>query len=118
MDNILGLILTSLSIIGILVSGAVWVMVQVSRVTSKVISAERDIIELKKDVEKLEQKTSYEHLEEVTKRVMLQVVHSEDFKKSIRDVLLHIERNKSIAEASAFTEILNRLDQIEKYNHD
>ena len=92
MDNILGLALTSLSIIGILVSGAVWVIVLVNRVSVRTIGVERDIIDLKESTKsvpdfrdlqrdvvdlkeatkKLEEKTSFESLERITKKVMLQ----------------------------------------------
>ena len=132
MDNILGLALTSLSIIGILVSGAVWVIVLVNRVSVRTIGVERDIIDLKESTKsvpdfrdlqrdvvdlkeatkKLEEKTSFESLERITKKVMLQVVHSKDFKDSIRDVILHIEKNRTAEEAGAFSEILHQLQEL------
>ena len=108
------LIKTFLSIIGLLVSGAVWVMILVSRVSIRVRDQERDIQDLKAATTKLEEKTSFEHMEEVTTKVMLQVVHSNDFKSVIRDVVLHSNKNRESAEAGVFNEILHQLQELKK----
>ena len=73
---------------------------------------QRDVVDLKEATKKLEEKTSFESLERITKKVMLQVVHSKDFKDSIRDVILHIEKNRTAEEAGAFSEILHQLQEL------
>ena len=73
---------------------------------------------------KLEVSTSYASIEKVVEKVCLQVLHSREFKdsmkeslegtieKSVKNTLLHIERNKSVGEAGAFEEILAEMRRI------
>ena len=134
------MIKTVLTILALLISGALYVMVVVSRVSVRVNNAERDIRfltskvavldgagmrmkQIESDVEILEnhtkelkEKTSFEHLEKVTKKVMLQVIHSKDFKDAIRDVLIHIDKNRTSAETGVFSAILDEIKELKKDN--
>ena len=109
----LDLIKTLLSIIGILVSGAVWVMVLVSRVSIRVRDIERTGEDREKRIVKLEEKTSYEHLEQLITKVSFQVFHSAEFKTTLKNILLHIEKNRAAAEIGVLNEILYRLQKME-----
>jgi len=80
------LILTILTVITILISGSVYVVVLVTKVTTRVRDVERDILDQKERVKNLEDKTSFENLEKVTQRVLTQAIHSKEFKESMRAV--------------------------------
>ena len=111
------LFLTILSVIGILISGSVWVVVLVTRVTTRVRDAERDILDQKERVKDLEEKTSFENLEKVTQKVMMQVIHSKEFKESMRDVILHVAKNQYAEESSVRVQILETLERLEAKNN-
>lgn len=108
------LFLTILSVIGILISGSVWVVVLVTRVTTRVRDAERDILDQKERVKDLENKTSFENLEKVTQKVLTQVIHSKEFKESMRDVILHVSKNHYAAESGVMLEVLETLKRLEE----
>jgi hypothetical protein len=108
------LILTILSVITILISGSVWIVVFITRVSTRVRDAERDISDQKERVKNLEDKTSFENLEKVTQKVLTQVIHSKEFKESIRDVILHVATNHYAAESVVMSEVLQALKRLEE----
>jgi len=108
------LILTILTVITILISGSVYVVVLVTKVTTRVRDVERDILDQKERVKNLEDKTSFENLEKVTQKVLTQVIHSKEFKESIRDVILHVATNHYAAESGVMSQVLETLKRLEE----
>jgi hypothetical protein len=113
MENTLSLIWTGLSIIALILSGAVWVMFLVYRVSTRITTVALDVKILQENVKTLNVTTSYEHLEQITKRAMLQVIHDEDFKRTFKSILNHHENNYKVV----LQEILDRLDHLDKKHH-
>jgi hypothetical protein len=107
------LFLTILSIIGILISAAVWAIVLVTRVTTRVRDVERDILDQKERIKNLEDKTSFENLEKVIQRVLTQAIHSKEFKQSTSDVFLHASKNHYAAENGVMIRVLEVLEGLE-----
>jgi len=105
---------TILSVIGILISGSVYVVVLVTKVTTRVRDVERDILDQKERIKNLEDKTSFENLEKVTQRVLTQAIHSKEFKESMRDVILHVSKNHYAAEAGVMSQVLEALKKMEE----
>lgn len=106
------LFLTILSVIAILVSGSIWIIRLVTKITTRVRDAERDIFDHKERIKNLEDKTSFESLEKVTQKVLTQVIHSKEFKESIRDVILHVATNHYKAESGVMMEVLELLKEL------
>jgi hypothetical protein len=108
------LILTILSVITILLSSIMWVVVLVTRVTTRVRDVERDILDQKERIKNLEDKTSFENLEKVTQRVLTQAIHSKEFKESMRDVILHVSKNHYAAENAVMLEVLEVVKKMQE----
>jgi hypothetical protein len=107
------LILTILSVITILISGSVYVVVLITKVTTRVRDTERDILDQKERIKNLEDKTSFENLEKVTQKVLTQAIHSKEFKESMRDVILHVSKNHYAAENGVMIRVLEVLEGLE-----
>lgn len=109
-------------VIATLLSGAVWVMSLTNKLSSRALNGERDIEDLEKRVAKIEHETSFLSLKETFSRIVFEVFHSKEFKEAneqvvkstIKDTLLHIERNRSIAQAGSLDLILDKLDKLDK----
>lgn len=114
----------ALSLIGIIspfIVTAVWISTLSARSSNRVMLLEVKVSDHEVRLEKLETATSYASIEMIVSKVCLQVLHSREFKdsmkeslestiaKSVKDTLLHIDRNKSTGQAGAFQEILDSL---------
>jgi len=115
---------TVLSLIGIVspfIVTAVWISTLSARSSNRVVLLEVKVSGHEARMGKLENATSYASIEQMVSKVCLQVLHSGEFKasmkeslestiaKSVKDTLLHIDRNKSTGQAGAFDEILKTL---------
>lgn len=110
-----------LSVSSILIGGAVWVMFLVSRTSVRAANIENNVLMLKERVVKIESKTEYENQEKVIINVFIKATNSKEFKdslkSSIREVIIHLDRNRSIAESQAFDEILKELKSLKNEKH-
>jgi len=96
-----GLVLTVLSVISILVTGAVWVMSLVNKLTTRIVSQEKDLANLSKEVNALsftvkdhESKNSYfrHNFDPVTKSLFDKMDDLErTIKESINDGFKHVK---------------------------
>jgi len=110
-------------VIATLLSGAVWVMSLVNKLSSRALNGERDVEDLEKRVSKIEHATSFLSLKETFSRIVFEVFHSKDFKEAnekvvkdtIKETLLHIERNRSVAQAGSLDLILDKLEKLSKH---
>lgn len=123
MEN-LNLILTVIGIVSPFVLVAVWISGLIVKTSNKALLLESKLSEHGKRIDVLEVATSYTSIERVVEKVCLQVLHSKEFKdsmkeslestieKSVKDTLLHIEKSKSKGESGAFEEILTEIRRI------
>lgn len=120
----LNYILAIIGIISPFILAAVWMTTLITRTSNRALLLERGSSEHEKRIEALETATSYTSIERVVEKVCLQVLHSREFKdsmkesleatieKSVKTTMLHIEKNKSAGEAGAFAEILTEIRRI------
>lgn len=103
-------------IIATLLAGAVWVMTLTTRLSNRALNAERDVLELRERVARLEHQTAFSSLKETFSEVVIQVLHSKEFqetnKRIIRDTLLHIAANKTAEQAGALSLILEKINDL------
>lgn len=107
-------ILTIVGMIGgllvVISGGALWVMQLVNRVAVRATNTERDIDELKGRVVKLE--VHEDKLEEKIEKGFIRSVHLPEFKSALKDIMLHIETNRTKGDASAFELLLESNKEI------
>ncbi len=100
-------ILTIVGMIGglltVIAGGALWVMQLVNRMSVRSRDIERDIDDIKTRVVKLE--LHEDKLEERIEKGFLRCVHLQEFKTALKDIMLHIEANRTKGDASAFEEL-------------
>ncbi len=113
--------LTIIGIISPFILAAVWMTTLITRTSNRALLLEVKASDHDERLNKLEVSTSYASIEKVVEKVCLQVLHSREFKdsmkeslegtieKSVKNTLLHIEKNKSTGEAGAFAEILTEI---------
>ena len=131
------LFLTILSVIGILISGSVWVVVLITRVTTRVRDAERDILdqkekvkEVKNEVErkfeevknesiimekKIEKIEAGEFVEKIVKNVIYSPESRQYFSTIFTEALKHQNKNNTAANLSILDfqeEINKKLEEI------
>ncbi len=117
----LNIILTIIGIISPFILAAVWMTTLITRTSNRALLLEVRTDDHEKQINDLKAATSYTSIERVVEKVCLQVLHSREFKdsmkeslegtieKSVKNTLLHIEKNKSTGEAGAFAEILTEI---------
>lgn len=117
----LSIVLTIIGIISPFILATVWLTTLITRTSNRALLLEVKVNGHDVRLEKLEYATSYASIEMIVSKVCLQVLHSREFKdsmkeslestiaKSVKDALLHIDRNKSAGQAGAFQEILDSL---------
>ncbi len=117
----LNIILTIIGIISPFILAAVWMTTLITRTSNRALLLEVRTDDHEKQINDLKAATSYTSIERVVEKVCLQVLHSREFKdsmkdslegtieKSVKNTLLHIEKNKSAGQAGAFEEILSEI---------
>lgn len=105
-----------LGVISILIGGAIWVMSLINKTSVRATNIERDVDDLEKRVVKIEEKTEYVYQEKLITDVFVKATNSKEFKDSLRqtikDTILHLDRNRSITELQFFEEILNEIKSL------
>jgi len=98
--------------------GFIWTIVAASRISNRAQLLEIAVETHDKRLEKLEKATSYTEIEKIVERVCVHIFYSKDFKEtmkdSVKETILHVEKNRSSAQAGAFEEILNELKEIKQ----
>ncbi|CAB4213314.1 hypothetical protein UFOVP1451_5 [uncultured Caudovirales phage] len=114
----LNIILTVIGIISPFILAAVWMTTLITRTSNRALLLEVRTNDHEEQLKELKAATSYTSIERVVVQVCTQVLHSREFKdsmkdslegtieKSVKNTLLHIEKNKSVGQAGAFEEIL------------
>jgi len=94
-----------------------WIINDKIRLNNKIINLEMKQAFIKEEITGLELRTSDDNLEKITRRVITDVFHSEEFKKefksTIRDTLLHIEKNRSAETVGVLSLIIEKLEKLE-----
>jgi predicted AAA+ superfamily ATPase len=120
----LNIILTIIGIISPFILAAVWMTTLITRTSNRALLLEVKIKDQEDRVIKLEVATSYSSIEKIVEKVCFQVLHSREFKdsmkeslegtieKSVKNTLIHIEKNRSSGQVGAFEEILNEIRHI------
>ena len=100
-------ILTIVGIITPFILAVVWMTTLITRTSNRALLLEVRAADHDERLSKLEVATSYSSIERVVEKVCLQVLHSREFKdsmkeslegtieKSVKNTLLHIEKSKS-----------------------
>lgn len=105
-----------LGVLSILIGGAIWVMSLVNKTSVRATNIERDLKDVEKRVGKIEEKTEYENQEKVIINVFIKATSSKEFKDSLKEIIketiLHLDRNRSIAEGHALEEIMKQFAEI------
>ena len=113
----LNIALTMVSIIAPIVLFLGWIITNSVRLTNRITSSEMRQDSLIKEMNKLESKTSDDNLEKISRRVIVDVFHSEEFKRefktTIRDTLLHIDKNRTAQDAGLLSLVLEKLEKLE-----
>jgi hypothetical protein len=119
-------ILTIIGIISPFVLIAVWLASLSIKTSNKVLAIEISLNSHKDKITVLEKITTHDSIEKVVEKVVYNIFNSPQFKeaikgpiesavnKSVRDTMIHINKNEKASEASAFEEILHRLKKLEK----
>lgn len=114
----LNIILTIIGIISPFILATVWMTTLITRTSNRALLLEVRTNDHEEQLRELKAATSYTSIERVVVQVCAQVLHSREFKdsmkeslestieKSVKNTLLHIEKNKSSGQAGAFEEIL------------
>jgi len=101
--------------------GGVWMTSLAIKTSNRALVLETAKTTHEDRLDKLEAATSYTSIEKIVERVCAHVFHSPEFKasmkesiegivqKSIRDTILHLDKNKKSSEVGAYAEILDRL---------
>lgn len=114
----LNIALTMVSIIAPIVLFLGWIITNSVRLTNRITSSEMKQDSLIKEMSKLESKTSDDNLEKISRRVIVDVFHSEEFKRefktTIRDTLLHIDKNRAAQDVGLLSLVLEKLEKLEK----
>lgn len=120
----LSIILSVIGIISPFILAAVWMTTLITKISNKALLLEITVNNHNDKIINLEAATSYSSIEKVVEKVCYQVFNSKQFKdsmkepietavqKSVKDTLLHIERNRSISQSSAFDAILDEIRRI------
>lgn len=116
-----------LAIIGIIspfILATVWMTTLITKTSNRALLLEVSKADHEKRIEELEKATSYASIEKVVEKVCIHVFNSREFKetmkesiegtveKSVKNTLLHIERNRSVGEAGALEEVLDEIKQL------
>lgn len=118
-------ILTVIGIISPFILAAVWMATLITKTSNRALLLEVAQKDHEKRLIELESATSYTAVEKVVEKICKQIFHSKEFKDSlkdsIQDTMLHIDQNKSNAEAGALSLILDEVrrmhtDIINKYH--
>lgn len=119
-------ILTIVGIISPFVICAVWIATLTVKTSNRVLLLEVSVKDNNSEIENLKKATSYTSIEKVVEKVVYSIFNSPQFKeaikapieaavnKSVRDTMLHINKNEKASETSAFEEILHRLKKLER----
>ncbi len=112
----LGIILTIIGIISPFILATVWMTTLITRTSNRALLLELASENHAERIKTLENATSYTALEQVVARVCTHVFNSKEFKDnmkdSIKETLLHIDRNRSHAELGAIELVLDEVKRL------
>lgn len=118
-------LLTVIGIISPFIISAVWLATLTTKTSNRALLLEITSKNQEKRIAELEIVTSYASIEKVVEKVCLHVFNSREFKetmsesiqstveKSVKNTLLHIEKNRVVGQAGSFEEILNAIHRVQ-----
>lgn len=109
-------ILTVIGIVSPFILAAVWMATLITKTSNRALLLEVAVRNHDERVIKLEAITSHTAIEQTVEKICHRVFESKEFKgfmgDSIKDIMLHIENNRSHAQAGAFEEILIEIKRL------
>lgn len=109
-------LLTIIGIISPFILATVWMTTLITKISNRALLLELAKQDHESRIDELEKVTSYASLEKVVEKVCRHVFNSKEFKDSMKDsikeTMLHIDRNRSHAELGAIELVLDEVKRL------